>query len=127
MTSTTSGFASVVVSPTSLKLEIPAMTRRIIFPERVFGMSGTIQTFLGRAILPIAVSIALATFCSMWGPETTPGLTDTYISTARPLSSSITGTAAASAISDPDARRLQLLRSETVPGHVAYVVHSAED
>ena len=34
------------------------MTRRMIFPDRVLGMSGTIQTFFGRAILPISVSIA---------------------------------------------------------------------
>ncbi len=29
------------------------MTRRMIFPDLVLGMSGTIQTFFGRAILPI--------------------------------------------------------------------------
>ena len=33
------------------------MTRRMIFPDRVLGMSGTIHTFFGRAILPISVSI----------------------------------------------------------------------
>src|SRR4249919_1740406 len=65
MSSTISGLASVVTSPTSAKLEIPAITRRMIFPERVLGMSETIQTRLGRAIFPISVSIALATFCSM--------------------------------------------------------------
>ena len=41
-----------------MKFEIPATTRRMILPERVLGMSGTIQTFLGRAILPMIVSIA---------------------------------------------------------------------
>jgi hypothetical protein len=72
----------------------------MIFPERVFGMSGTIQTFFGRAIFPISVSIAFVTFCSI-SPllALMPGLSETYISTARPRSSSITGTAAASAIS----------------------------
>jgi hypothetical protein len=60
MPSTTSGFASVVVSPTSAKLEIAAMTLRMIFPERVLGMSGTIQTVFGRAIFPICASIAFA-------------------------------------------------------------------
>jgi hypothetical protein len=48
-------------------LEIPAMTLRMIFPERVLGMSGTIQTLFGRAIFLISVSIALAT--RMWLPE----------------------------------------------------------
>ena len=51
--STISGLASVVTSPTSAKLEIDAMTRRMILPDLVFGMSATIQTFFGRAILPI--------------------------------------------------------------------------
>src|SRR5258708_15922339 len=58
MLSTISGLASVVMSPGSVKLEIPAMTRRMIFPERVFGMSETIQTFFGRAIFPIIDSDA---------------------------------------------------------------------
>ena len=56
--STISGLASVVTSPTSAKLEIAAITRRMILPDRVLGMSGTIQTCFGRAILPISVSIA---------------------------------------------------------------------
>ena len=42
----------MVMSPMSVKLEIEAMTRRMIFPERVLGMSLTIHTFLGRADLP---------------------------------------------------------------------------
>ena len=54
ISSTISGLARVLMSPTSAKLEIAAMTRRMIFPDRVFGMSCTIQTFLGRAILPIS-------------------------------------------------------------------------
>ena len=37
----------------------------MIFPDRVLGMSETIQTFFGRAIFPISVSTALLTFCSM--------------------------------------------------------------
>src|SRR3989442_145733 len=77
ISSTTSGFARVLVSPTSVKLEIPAMTLRMILPERVFGMSGTIQTFFGRAILPIWVSIARATFSSKSAGGASPGLSDT--------------------------------------------------
>jgi len=43
------------------------MTRRMILPDLVFGMSGTIQTFFGRAILPICSSIAALTlFSSAW-------------------------------------------------------------
>ncbi len=39
-------------------LEMAASTRRMILPERVLGMSGTIWTFFGRAILPMEWSIA---------------------------------------------------------------------
>ena len=98
MPSTTSGLASVVTSPTSAKLDTDAMTRRMIFPDRVLGMSGTIHTFFGRAILPISVSIAATTLASI-PPGSTPGLSETYISTIRPRMSSMTGTAAASATS----------------------------
>jgi hypothetical protein len=44
MSSTISGFASVVTSPTSAKFEMLAITRRMILPERVLGRSATIQT-----------------------------------------------------------------------------------
>ena len=95
-----SGFASVLTSPTSVKLEIPAITLRMIFPERVFGMSLTTQTFFGRAIFPISVSIAFDTLSSISSLlALTPGLSATYISTAFPRTSSTTGTAAASATS----------------------------
>ena len=75
------------------------MTLRMILPDRVLGMSATIQTALGRAILPISVSTAVTTLPSISLPGVTPGLSETYISTTRPRSSSTTGTAAASAIS----------------------------
>ena len=65
MSLTISGLASVVVSPISVKFEMLAITRRMILPERVFGMSGTIQTFFGRAIFPISRSIACETFCAI--------------------------------------------------------------
>jgi len=66
MSFTISGFASVVVSPTSAKLEIPAITRRMILPERVFGMSSTIQTFFGRASRQRASQVGSAAFaCPM--------------------------------------------------------------
>ena len=68
MPSTTTGLASVVTSPTSAKFDTDAMTRRMILPDRVFGISGTIHTFFGRAILPISVSIALLTLASISGP-----------------------------------------------------------
>ena len=41
MTSTTSGLAREVVSPTSWPLEMAARIRRMILPERVLGRSGT--------------------------------------------------------------------------------------
>lgn len=62
ITSTISGLASVITSPTSVLLDIALSTRLIIFPERVFGMSGTIQTFLGFAIGPISEVIAFDIF-----------------------------------------------------------------
>ena len=71
----------------------------MILPERVFGMSETIHTFFGRAIFPISLSIASLTFCSISLLGVNPGLSATYTSTILPRSSSITGTAAASAIS----------------------------
>src|ERR1035438_3891973 len=65
MSSTISGLARVVTSPVSVKLETAAITRRMIFPDRVFGMSGTIHTFLGRAILPISTSMARVTLSAI--------------------------------------------------------------
>src|SRR5215475_11617890 len=110
MPSTTSGLASVVTSPISAKLDTAAITRRMIFPDRVLGMSGTIHTCFGRAILPISVSIALVTLPAISSLATKPGLSETYISTARPRMSSMTGTAAASAtsgtVSDADSSSL---------------------
>ncbi len=104
------------------------MTRRMIFPDRVLGMSATIQMFFGRAILPISVSIALATFCSISRPRANPGLSDNvHLDRAAP-SSSITGTAAASATSSTVMqRRLELLGPEPVTGDVDHVVDAAED
>ncbi len=54
--STTSGFARVDTSPGSCRLEIAASTRRMILPERVFGMSGTITTRRGRAMAPMPLT-----------------------------------------------------------------------
>ena len=71
----------------------------MIFPERVLGMSETIQTLVGRAILPISTSIALTTFASSSADGVKPGLREMYISTALPRIASMTGTAAASATS----------------------------
>jgi len=58
-------------------LETAAMTRRMILPERVLGMSGTIHTFLGRAILPISVSIARDTLAAWSSLASNPGLRET--------------------------------------------------
>ena len=41
------------------------MTLRMILPDQVFGISATIHTFLGRAILPISVSIAPRTLSAI--------------------------------------------------------------
>ncbi len=52
------------MSPTSAKFDAEAITRRMILPDLVLGMSGTIQMFFGRAILPMSVSIAAFTLAS---------------------------------------------------------------
>src|SRR5260370_33464750 len=54
---TMSGLASVVMSPVSIWLEMAARTRRMILPERVLGMSGTIWMVLGRGVLSIMVLV----------------------------------------------------------------------
>src|SRR6266851_4812555 len=112
------------MSPGLVKFEIPAMTRRMILPDRVLGMSGTIQTFFGRATLPISRSIAAETFSSICLLGFSPGFSATYISTARPRSSSITGTAAASATSST----VRVADSSSlVPSRVDHVVDASED
>ena len=96
ISSTTSGLASVVVSPTSTKLEIAAVTRLMILPERVLGRSAETHTWAGRAMGPIIVAIAPLTSSTTSWLSSYPGLRDMYISGTRPLSSSTAGTAAAS-------------------------------
>ena len=54
----------MVTSTTSVKLDTAAMTWRMIFPDRVLGMSGMIHTFFGRAIFPIWVSIDAVTLAA---------------------------------------------------------------
>ena len=42
----------------------------MILPDRVLGMSATIQTFFGRAIFPITSSIALLTLADIsWSAQ----------------------------------------------------------
>jgi hypothetical protein len=62
--------------PGVLPAERAASTRRMIFPDLVFGMSGTIQTCFGRAILPMFSSIARMTFSSIPAVSSTPGLSE---------------------------------------------------
>jgi len=74
------------MSPTLMWFEMPASTRRMSLPERVFGMSGTICTVFGRAIFPIIVSIVWITFATTsWCGVVQPGRSDTYISGIRPV------------------------------------------
>ena len=75
---TISGFANVVVSPTSLPLDMAASTLRMIFPERVFGISGTIQTFLGLAILPMESQRLCEILAANSGLCSYPGFRETY-------------------------------------------------
>src|SRR3989442_15594356 len=76
-----------------------ARTRRIILPERVLGMSGTTWMDFGRAILPIMVSMVDFTLSWMALVVGTPGFSEMYTTGTRPLTSSTSGTTAASAIS----------------------------
>src|ERR1700761_2641365 len=74
---TMSGLARVVMSPVSRLLEMAARTRRMILPERVLGMSGTMWIFLGRAILPIMVSMVDMILSVMALLGWTPGFRET--------------------------------------------------
>src|SRR5260370_20955641 len=96
---TMSGFARVVMSPVSMLLEMAARTRRMILPERVLGMSGTMWMVLGRAILPIMVSLVETTLSWMGLVVGTPGLRGVETTGRRPLTSSPAVTTAASATS----------------------------
>jgi len=111
------------------KFEMPAITRRMSLPERVWAWSATTQTFLGRAILPISRSMAAATLPAISSLfAVTPGFEREYISTARPRSSSMTGTAAASAISGTViAADSSSLVPQPVPGDVDQFIDPAED
>ena len=61
------GVGKAAYAPTSRLLEMEASTRRMIFPERVLGMSFTIQTLRGLAILPISRMMASEIFFSNSG------------------------------------------------------------
>ncbi len=52
-------------SPDIASIRDGAQTRRMIFPDRVLGMSGTSQTRLGLAILPIWSHMASEIFCQL--------------------------------------------------------------
>lgn len=99
MESTISGLAKAVTSPTSAKLEMPAITRRMIFPDR------------GGACPRRSTHVGVWRFCrSLSRSPPPPSLGDRCWGCGRvrgrhtfprrgPRSSSITGTAAASATS----------------------------
>ena len=88
ISSTTSGFDSVVVSPTSMKFEIDAMTRRMILPERVFGRSLVTHTWAGRAIGPMISAVACFTFASTSAVPSYPGFSETNTSGTLPFRAS---------------------------------------
>jgi hypothetical protein len=75
--STTSGLASVDTSPGSWRFEIDASTRRMIFPERVMGMSGTMMTRRGPAIAPISETTAGEILFAISTEGASPGLNET--------------------------------------------------
>ena len=62
--STTSGFASVVMSPVAIRLEIARQHPSRDLSGTVLGMSGYHVDGIRRAILPMIVSIASTTFFS---------------------------------------------------------------
>ena len=77
ISSTISGLASVEMSPASVLFEIAASTRRMILPERVFGMSGTITIRRGRAMAPISRSTESSTRLRMASLGASPGFSAT--------------------------------------------------
>ena len=71
--STISGFASVVVSPTSAKLETAAITPRMILRERLFGTSSHDLGLFGRAIGRMSFTIVSNTFVAVSRLDSIPG------------------------------------------------------
>ncbi len=103
------------------------MTRRMILPDRVFGMSGTIQTFFGRATLPIWISIAALTLSSISGLAESPGL-EGDVHFDHPAADLVYhgDGGRLGHLGHGQHRRFELLRPEPVPGDVDDVVDAAE-
>src|SRR5437879_806339 len=75
--STISGLARVDTSPGSWRFEIAASTRRMIFPERVLGISGMMMTWRGRAIAPILETTDAETLFAIFTEGSSPGFNET--------------------------------------------------
>ena len=100
----------------------------MILPERVFGMSGTIHTFFGRAILPISVSIAVADLLLDLLARGEAGLErDVHLDDPAAELVDHRHRGGLGDLVDGEAGRLELLGAQPVPGDVDHVVDPAED
>ena len=97
--------ASVVASPMSRPSATSLSSRRMIFPERVLGSSGTIMIWRGLAIGPISLATWLRSAWMVASPSSAASprrMTNAH--TAWPVVSSAAPTTAASATDGCDTR-----------------------
>ena len=128
ISSTTCGFAKVVMSPTSCLFAIADKTLRIILPDLVFGISGTIHTLPGFAMGPISLANLSVTFFSISALAFIPGLRETNMCGIFPFIGSTTGTTAASPISSTINRsRFKFFSSQSMSCNVYHIIYPSED
>jgi hypothetical protein len=109
---------TVVVSPSwsSSPARILRRMRRMIFPDRVLGRSGTTKMALGAANGPIDLRTCRIRSFFVWSESSWPSLSATNALTACPVSSSLTPTTAASATLSVKIRQLGKLRASVANG-----------
>src|SRR5262249_39256553 len=129
MSSTISGFASVEISPASSLFEIAASTRRMILPERVFGMSGTIMIWRGGGMGPHSpVTKGFPRF-RVFSLCLCPRCLRTYRVGGVPFFSFLSGGSAGRLgdLINQQTGGLDFLGPEPVPGNVDDVINSTQD
>ena len=104
------------------------MTRRMIFPDRVLGMSATIHTLAGRAIFPISRSIASTTrFLVIVAGGVAGFQRDVHLDCPTAQLVHDGHRRGFRDLIDGQAGRLELFGAQTVSGDVDDVVDTAED
>ncbi len=124
---TTDGSASVVVSPSGRCSATSRSSRRMIFPERVFGSSGVKTMFAGLAIAPIFTATWFRSSSSI-STEPVVAALERHVGDDR-LTGGRVRAPAHRRLGDAlvvDERRLDLDRRDPVPRDVHHVVDAAE-